>query len=233
MWEIGAKRFIALTAVLFILTGCGTRAKFRSYDKQLDDIRSDVRNIRLITDQMHNELVTLKTSVDVVGVNIDRQTKDIELAKKNQQLLSDSLGNMKDMVVQLEARTLAEKKEELEKLKQEEEDTQITVVTKKEDGVTKIQPLGKPAKEATKPNQRKYATGPEIDTSRTGFGYAVKDGVILWRAPSKNSDVMEILIAWQQVSILGSVKNEGENWLKVKTQDYTGFADSKFIIASE
>lgn len=232
MWKIRAQRFITLAAVLFILTGCGTRAKFRSYDKQLDDIRSEVRNIRLVTDQMRNELVTLKTSVDVVGVNIDRQTKDIELAKKNQQLLSDSLSNMKELVVKLEARTLAEKQEELQKLKQEEEDTQITVVTKKEDGVTKIEPIGKPAKEA-KPVQRKYATGPEIDTSKTGFGYAVKDGVILWRAPSKNSDVMEILIAWQQVSILGSVRNEGESWLKVKTQDYTGFADSKFIIASE
>jgi len=180
---------------------------------------------------MRNEIVTLKTSVDVVGVNIDRQTKDIDLAKKNQQLLADSLNMMKDTVVKLESRTLAEKKEELARLEKEENDTQITVVTKKEDGVTKIQPVGKPAKDTK--TSRKYASGPEIDTSKTGFGYAVKDGVILWRGPSKNTDVMEILIAWQQVSILGSVKNEGENWLKVKTQDYSGFVDSKFIIASE
>ncbi len=181
---------------------------------------------------MRNEIVTLKTSVDVVGVNIDRQTKDIELAKKNQQLLADSLDIMKDTVVKLESRTLAEKKAELEKLEKEENDTQITVVAKKEDGVTKIQPVGKPSVKAPK-TSRKYSSGPEIDTSKTGFGYAVKDGVILWRGPSKNSDVMEILIAWQQVSILGSVKNEGENWLKVKTQDYSGFVDSKFIISSE
>jgi hypothetical protein len=232
VWKIKAKWFVVLLSALFILTGCGTRAKFRSYDKQLDDIRTDVRNIRLITDQMRNELVTLKTSVDVVGVNIDRQTKDIELAKKNQQLLTDSLDMMKDTVVKLESRTLAQKKEELERLKQEEEETQINVVTKKENGVTKIQPVTKLPKE-TKSSGRKYASGPEIDTSKTGFGYAVKDGVILWRGPSKNTDVMEILIAWQQVSILGSVKNEGENWLKIKTQDYSGFVDSKFIIASE
>lgn len=232
MQKIKVKWLAVFAAALFILTGCGTRAKFRSYDRQLDEIRSDVRNIRLITDQMRNEIVTLKTSVDVVGVNIDKQTKDIELAKKNQQLLAESLDIMKDTVVKLESRTLAEKKEELARLEKEENDTQITVVTKKEDGVTKIQPVGKTSVKDSK-TSRKYASGPEIDTSKTGFGYAVKDGVILWRAPSKNSDVMEILIAWQQVSILGSVKSEGENWLKVKTQDYSGFVDSKFIIASE
>jgi len=229
---IRTKPFILLIILALLVSGCGTRAKFRSYDKQLDDIRSDVRSIRVITDQMRNELVTLKTSVDVVGENIDRQSKDIEVAKKSQQLLAETLDAMKETVLKLETTTIPDKKEEIAKAVKEADSTQITVVTKKENGVTKIQPLVKPVAEPDK-GGRKYTTGVNIDTTKTGFGYVVKDGVILWKAPTKNSDVQEVLIAWQQVTILGAVKNEGDNWLRIKTQDYTGFVDSKFVISSE
>lgn len=187
------------------------------YDNQLSEIRTEVRNIRVIADQMKNELVNLKTSVVVVSDNVDKQSKEIDAAKAHQQKMAETIDTLKAAVDQLENQTIPEKQDELNAMKNEDNNPNVTVY--KDDK--------EPEKKA-----KKFVTGDSI-SGKNGYGYAVKDGVILWQRPAGDAEVVEILLAWQKVTILGNVKSEGVSWLKVKTADYTGYVNSKFIIASE
>lgn len=223
---------IAFTAVFAV--SCASRAKFRAYDTQLSEIRTEVRNIRVIADQMKNEMITLKTSINIVGENVNKQAREIDAAKQHQQMLAQAIDGLKSSVVKLESETIPEKQDELNQMKSSQDKGGITMIGKREDGIIRVQTLKNPVSDVKNNKTRKYVSGNDIVTNgRTGFGYAVKDGVILWQTPSSDSEVQEIMIAWQQVTILGSLKRDGINWLKVKTADFTGFVDSKSIIASD
>ncbi len=212
-----------------LLISCSTKAKFDSYDTQLEQIRNDVRSIRLVADQMKNELINIKTTVDVMNDSVDKQSKEVDIARDQQKKLADMVDGIKASVVKLESETIPQKKAEIDSQKPEK--TPLTVVTKLDDGTTRIETLKNIDDAELK--QLKYKSADSADVSRTGFGYAVKDGVVLWHSPSRNSEVEEILLSWQQVSILGRLTNDGVNWLKIKTADFTGYVDAKYIIVSE
>lgn len=227
-----SKLFVLVIIPMFAIS-CTTKAKFKMYDTQLSEIRTEVRNIRVIADQMKNELVTLKTSVNIVGENVNKQAKEIDAAKQHQQMLADTIDSLKSSVVKLESETLPEKKDEIDRFVDAQQSGHSTVISRREDGIIRVETVKNPDSNVSNKKSRKYVSGNDIVSGKTGFGYAVKDGVILWKTPSTNSDVEEILIAWQQVTILGSLKKDGVSWLKVKTADFSGFVDSKSIIASD
>lgn len=220
-------RLSALIIFSLLLSACSSKAKFEQYDKQLNEIRSDVRTIRLMADQMRNEVINMKTTVGIMNENAEKQSKDIENAKENQKKLAETLDGIKSAVVKLETETIPQKKEEIQELNRQS-DGGSSLVAKKIDGITVVETV----KDADIADMKKTKYI-EASGLNAGFGYAVKDGVILWRSPSINSEIVEVLLSWQQVAILGSISSEGTKWLKIKTDDYTGYADSKYIMVSE
>lgn len=220
-------RFFTIVLCGLLTVSCSSKAKFESYDKQLNEIRSDVRSIRIIADQMRNEVINMKTSVGIMNENSEKQSKEIENAKETQKKLAEAIDSIKSSVVKLETETLPQKRDELKELNKQD-DSGITLITKKVDGITVVEAV-KDA-DVTDTKKIKYTEAVNVNS---GFGYAVKDGVILWHSPTINSEIVEVLLSWQQVTILGSISSEGVKWLKIKTADYTGYVNSKFVMVSD
>jgi hypothetical protein len=158
--------------------------------------------------------------------------------KLHQDKMKEVLSNIKDVVVKLESEKLPAKKEELKRFSNENRDDNpnagFIMVKPNEAGIDEVVsskvPDSKPIKKPSKPAVKKEF---ELDEGKTGFGYAVKDGVILWQFPSKDSDVLEILVGWQQLVLLGKTKNQNITWWKARTREYTGFVNAKFVIISD
>lgn len=224
--------------VLFVSVSCASRSRVMKYEQELNDIKVEVSNIRTLTDEMKADIAGMKLSMADVDESVRRQTDDIEEQRLYQQHLREIVGSIKDAVVRLETEKLTAKQEELKQMDAdikaaEDEASSIIVKTEKDGPVTKIitekipdiapAPVKKPKKDAEQ----------ELTPGKAGFGYAVKDGVILWGGPTTNSDVLEILVSWQQLAILGKTESKGNTWWKVKTNDFTGYVNSKFIIISD
>jgi len=232
-------KFAVLVLLVVSTLSCASRQRMKAYEEDIDVIRDEVRTIRKMTDEMHTELGNLRKSMEVVDESVKKQTADIEEQKGFQERLKEIVGNIKDTVVKLESERLPAKREELGKIRDENVDDIIfedglIVKTETEDGITKVYTEKSPRDvPAVKKREYKLADTYELADKKIGFGYAVKDGVILWQSPSKNSDVLEILVSWQQLTLTGKVKNDGMNWWRVKTNDYTGYVNARFVIVSE
>jgi len=217
---------------------CASRSKLNQYGKEIDEIRKEVKTIRLLTDEMKYEIVNMKTSLVAVDDSVKQQSVDIEAQRQYQGKLQEMVGNIKDAVVKLESENLPTKKEELDRLERDSRSNAelrsgFVIKTEQDGAITKIYTEKVPDVDAGKKDKSKTRAYGIEEESKSGFGYAVKDGVILWMAPSKNSDVMEILGSWQQLTILSKLDNEGIHWLKVKTNDYTGYVNTRFVIISD
>jgi hypothetical protein len=227
---------IILLAVILSTVACAGANKMVRFEQDIEIIRKEVRNIRHMTDDMKKQLDGMQASISGANSNLKLQAEEIEKQKEYQTKLKGIVGSIKDTVVRLESEQLPKKKDELKKIKDENIDDStplegFVVKTEQEGSITKII-TEKKIRIDTKDTPKKKQT-PFPETKSSGFGYAVKDGVILWQYPARNSDVLEILVSWQQLNIIGRVENQGIKWLKIKTNDYTGYVNSKFVIVSE
>ncbi len=228
-------RFIVLLLLIMTTVSCAGRDRMVRYEQDIEDIRQQVRSIRVMTDEMKNQLTDMKQSLVAVDSSVQKQTKDIEHQREYHEKLKGIVGSIKDAVVKLESENIPAKKAELENIKNENTDdltpeSGFVVKMEQEGAVTKIYTEKLPQLPPVSPKKKVYSVNEE---SKSGFGYAVKDGVILWQSPTRNSDVLEILVSWQQLSLLGKLENDSISWWKVKTNDYTGYVNSKFVIISE
>lgn len=228
-------KYIILSLTALMLVSCTSTSKLVQYEKDINDIRDEVRTIRKMTDEMKNQLGEMRSSMERVDASVKQQTEDIEEQNRYHTRLKSIVGSIKDAVVNLESEKLPAKKEELENIKNENRDdatpmSGFVLKTEQDGAVTKIYTEKLPdVTPPVKPKKRANIKSEAV----SGFGYAVKDGVILWQYPTRKSDVLEILVSWQQLRLLEKVDNSGLNWWKVKTNDYTGYVNSKFIIVSD
>jgi len=226
-------RHIIIIIISLMTVSCASKANIEKYNKDLDDIRNEVRNIRKIADDMKGELTSLKKSVQNAGLDINRQTEEIESQKEHQEKLNKVLSNLKDAVVKLESEKLPARREEFEKYaKENSDDSGFGFIVEKRGEVNELKSVELPDGDLPPKKEKKVKKDIKVKAG-SGFGYAVKDGVILWGRPSKNSDVLEILVSWQQLMLTGQVRSENIDWWKVKTTDYEGFVNSKFVIISD
>jgi len=227
-------RFTALFILAVFTASCSSKVKLERYETDINNIRNEVRSIRMMTDEMRNELLSMRSAVQEADENIKRQSEDIELQRQHQAKLREMVDSVKDSVVKLESETLPAKKEELRRFEPAGDDSGFNIRTEQENGITKVYAEKLPEYPDVKVKKPKPAEELfKVEQEINGFGYAVKDGVILWQYPTKSADVLEILVSWQQLSILGRIKNDGLEWWKVKTKEHTGFVNSRFIIISE
>ncbi|PLX69551.1 MAG: hypothetical protein C0603_01090 [Denitrovibrio sp.] len=205
------------------------------YENDIEEIRKEVRTIRIMTDEMKTQLTGMKSSLVAVDSSVQKQTEDIQHQREYHEKLKGIVGSIKDAVVKLESENIPAKKQELSDIRNENSDDTTPssgfIVKTEQDGmVTKVYTEKLPSIAPLTPVKKDFKVSEE---SKSGFGYAVKDGVILWQSPTKNSDVLEILVSWQQLSLLGKIDNDSIRWWKVKTKDYTGYVNSKFVIISD
>jgi hypothetical protein len=228
-------RHIIILFIVVSTVSCASRSKLNEYGKELGEIRDEVRSIRYLADEMKEELIGLKVSVNKANKDIVKQTEDILVQKDHQDKMNDVLSKLKDTVVRLEAEKIPAKKDQLETFRVESDqisDAGFVVIGADRDGVPEIS--SEKNHVADLPEKKTSSSESyELEEGKTGFGYAVKDGVILWAFPTKDSDVLEILVGWQQLVLLGKVRKENIDWWKVKTNDYQGFVNSKFVIISD
>lgn len=225
-------RFIFLIILAMSVVSCASRSRVAKFEKEVDEMREDVRTIRYMTDEMRTEIVSMKMAMNTMDENVQQQTSDIQEQKEYQDTLKEMVDNIKDAVVKLESEQIPAKQEQIRQAAVSYPEDQLVLKTEQDGPVTRIYTEKKPA-EAPGGQQMMPADRYPVDDSRTGFGYAVKDGVILWMHPTTDSDVLEILVSWQQLTLLGRVESRGTTWWKVKTADYTGFVNARFIIVSE
>lgn len=231
-------RIIIVILIAVLTASCASRSRVAQYEKELDVIKTDVRSIRVMTDEMKAELLSMRRSMIDVDKSVQFQAEEIEFQRQHHERLKEIVSDIKDSVVKLESETIPAKKEQAADIYKETNsdpaaDSGFIVRTEQEDGLTRVYTEKVPDDSYIKTKKMIPADIFEVDTSKTGFGYAVKDGVILWQYPTTDSDVIEILVSWQQLTILGRIKNDNINWWKVKTSEYTGFVNSKFLIISE
>jgi len=229
---------LTLTILLgLMLASCAGKGELAKYEKDIEEIRQEVRTIRVMTDDMKAELGSLRNSMESVDESVKTQTADIEKQREHQARLKEIVGSIKDAVVKLESENLPAQKERLEQFRNENTDDMspddgFVVKTEQVGDMTMVYAEKSPEPVQVKPKQT-FVKDIDVKETKNAFGYAVKDGVILWQYPAKNSDVLEILVSWQQLNILGKVQNGGTTWWKVKTNDYTGYVDSRYVIISE
>jgi len=220
--------------MLIVLTvaSCASRSRLNKYEKDLGDIKNEVHNIRLMTDEMKQQLGTMSHTVVKMNEDVKLQTEDIANQKAQQEKMQEMVSNLKKAVVVLESEKLPAKKDELKAMKKSAQTKKSGLVVKTEDNgrITTLYTENAPTDDAVAKQTNK--SRPIQDTDK-GFGYAVKDGVILWQHPSNNSDVLEILVSWQQLNLIEKVGKGSKAWWKVKTNDYTGYVNSRFIIVSD
>ncbi|ADD68478.1 hypothetical protein Dacet_1714 [Denitrovibrio acetiphilus DSM 12809] len=220
---------ILLVILTLSLVSCASRARLKSYEKDIDGIRNEVRNIRIMTDEMRAELGNMRKSMDMVDESVKFQADEIEIQRQYHERLKEVVDGLKDSVVVLESEKLPAKREELREIRSNDTAVPYVVKTEQDGAVTKMYTEPQPSEDSVElPGPEK----PDAARQKPGFGYAVKDGVILWQYPSTKSDVLEILVSWQQLSLLEKITNAGMTWWKVKTNDYTGYVNSRFIIIS-
>ncbi|MGD9808482.1 MAG: hypothetical protein AB7E76_12360 [Deferribacterales bacterium] len=222
-------RFLALLLIVFTVASCASRSRLKRYENDLNEIRTEVRNIRILTDEMKDQLGTMSHTVVKMNEDVKQQTTDIEAQKAEQDRMREVLDKLKGSVVKLESEAIPAKKTELYGLAVTPPETMV-VKTETDGKITTIYTEAPLSDESVERDNIK--TRPVKDGD-SGFGYAVKDGVILWQYPTNDSDVLEILVSWQQLILLEKVKKGGHTWWKVKTNDYTGFVNSRFIIVSD
>lgn len=232
------RRLTVLVLIMAVTASCAGRDRLVKYGKDLDDIRGQVRTIRQMTDQMRTELNGLQKSVSSMNSNVDRQTSQIKEQQQRQERMKDIVSSIKDAVVKLESEKIPAEKEELAKIKNENADdatpdSGFIVKTEKDGPVTKVYTENLPGAAPLPAKKTVSSNEYNLKNKKAGFGYAVKDGVILWQRPTKDSDVLEILVSWQQLTLLGKLEKDGVTWWKVKTNDFTGYVNSKYIIVSE
>lgn len=228
-------RFTVLMLLIMTTVSCAGRDRMVKYENDIEEIRKEVRTIRIMTDEMKTQLTGMKSSLVAVDSSVQKQTEDIQHQREYHEKLKGIVGSIKDAVVKLESENIPAKKQELSDIRNENSDDTTPssgfIVKTEQDGmVTKVYTEKLPSIAPLTPVKKDFKVSEE---SKSGFGYAVKDGVILWQSPTKNSDVLEILVSWQQLSLLGKIDNDSIRWWKVKTKDYTGYVNSKFVIISD
>lgn len=223
-------RFLALILIVFTVASCASRSRLNRYENDLNEIRDEVRNIRIMTDEMKQQIGTMSHNVVKMNEDVKQQTADIEVQKAEQAKMQEIIENLKGSVVKLESETLPAKKDELNSMVAKAPGSNIIVKTESDGKIMTLSTEVAPSDESVAKSPAK--TRPVADAD-SGFGYAVKDGVILWQHPTKRSDVLEILVSWQQLTLIEKVKQNGGTWWKVKTNDYTGYVNSRFIIVSD
>jgi len=228
-------RFTVLMLLIMTTVSCAGRDRMVKYENDIEEIRKEVRTIRIMTDEMKTQLTGMKSSLVAVDSSVQKQTEDIQHQREYHEKLKGIVGSIKDAVVKLESDNIPAKKQELSDIRNENSDDTTPssgfIVKTEQDGmVTKVYTEKLPSIAPLTPVKKDFKVSEE---SKSGFGYAVKDGVILWQSPTKNSDVLEILVSWQQLSLLGKIDNDSIRWWKVKTKDYTGYVNSKFVIISD
>jgi hypothetical protein len=224
-------RKILILAIALSLVSCASRSRLNKFEKDINEIKDQVHGIKVLTEEMRSEIGGMKDSMMVMDSSVKLQSAEIDEQKKHQDNLNRIVDDIRISVEKLETEQIAAKEQQLKEMtaKPEEAYEQPVVVRTVQDGdITKV------FADKPKSGAKKSEGGYEVEEyTQSGFGYAVKDGVILWKAPAKKSDVLEILVNWQKLTILGKVKNQGVNWWKVKTDEYTGFVNAMFVIVSD
>jgi len=179
---------------------------------------------------MKDQIGSMSHTVVKMNEDVKQQTSDIEEQRAEQERMREVIDKLKGSVVKLESEAIPAKKTELYGMAVTKPNNMMVVKTETDGNITTIHTEAPLSDESV--SQQHIKTRPVKDNDN-GFGYAVKDGVILWQYPTKDSDVLEILVSWQQLILMEKVKKGGLTWWKVKTNDYTGYVNSRFIIVSD
>ncbi|PLX66414.1 MAG: hypothetical protein C0602_12205 [Denitrovibrio sp.] len=137
------QRFIVLILIVMVTVSCASRSRVAKYEKELDGIKNDVRSIRVMTDEMKTELLSMRRSMIDVDKSVQSQTEEIEFQRQHHERLKEIVSGIKDTVVKLESETIPAKQEEALKMEQDRNsnavaDSGLILRTEQEGRVTKV-----------------------------------------------------------------------------------------------